>query len=137
MADEVDGLMARARGIRQGLETELSLAIDVMFPSSAVAGVLRDFQAVFPTVDLRLHVEALGAVAALVLDGKADLAIGGPDIIDHPGLECRGPAATVLILGLYYKTRAPRRPPRGPQAGSRSRLTWRRAPCRAARSTAR
>jgi len=87
VADEVDGLMARARGIRQGLETELALALDVMFPSSAVAAVLRDFQAAFPTVDLRLHVEALGAVAALVLDGRADLAIGGPDILDHPQLE--------------------------------------------------
>lgn len=87
VAGEVDGLMARARGIRQGLETELALAVDVMFPSSVVASVLRDFQAVFPTVDLRLHIEALGAVAALVLDGKADLAIGGLDIVDHPGLE--------------------------------------------------
>lgn len=87
VAGEVDGLMARARGIRQGLETELALAVDVMFPSSVVASVLRDFQAVFPTVDLRLHIEALGAVAALVLDGKTDLAIGGPDIVDHPGLE--------------------------------------------------
>ena len=87
VADEVDGMMARARGIRQGLETELALALDVMFPSSAVATVLRDFQAAFPTVDLRLHVEALGAVAALVLDGRADLAIAGPDILDHPELE--------------------------------------------------
>ncbi|HEU4652118.1 MAG TPA: LysR family transcriptional regulator [Croceibacterium sp.] len=87
VADEVDGLMARARGIRQGLETELALALDVMFPSAVIAGVLRDFQSVFPTVDLRLNVEALGAVAALVLDGRADLAIGGPDIIDHPELE--------------------------------------------------
>jgi len=87
VADEVDGMMARARGIRQGLETELALALDVMFPSSAVASVLRDFQAVFPTVDLRLHIEALGAVAALVLEGRADLAIAGPDILDHPELE--------------------------------------------------
>ena len=87
VADEIDALMARARGIRQGLETELALALDVMFPSSAVATVLRDFQAAFPTVDLRLHVEALGAVAALVLDGRADLAIAGPDILDHPELE--------------------------------------------------
>jgi len=87
VADEVDGLMARARGIRQGLETELALAVDVMFPTAVVAAVLRDFQAVFPTVDLRLHVEALGAVAALVLDRRADLAIAGPDIVDHPELE--------------------------------------------------
>ena len=85
--DEVDGLMARARSVRQGLETELALAVDVMVPSETVAATLRDFQAIFPTVDLRLHVEALGAVAALVLDGRADLAVAGPDIGDLPQLE--------------------------------------------------
>lgn len=85
--DEVDGLMARARGVRQGLETELALAIDVMVPSATVAAVLHDFQQSFPTVDLRLHVEALGAVAALVLDKRADLAVAGPDIVDLPELE--------------------------------------------------
>ena len=89
VAAEVDGLIARARSIRQGLESELALAVDVMFPSSVVAAVLHEFQAVFPTVDLRLHVEALGAVAALVLDGRADLAIAGPDIVDLPALERR------------------------------------------------
>lgn len=85
--DETESLMARARGIKQGLESELSLAVDVMFPSADVASVLRDFQSVFPTVDLRLHIEALGAVAALLLDRRADLAVAGPDIIDHPELE--------------------------------------------------
>ena len=49
--------------------------------------MLHDFQVTFPTVDLRLHVEALGAVAALVLDQKADLAVAGPDIIDLPELQ--------------------------------------------------
>lgn len=87
IADEVDGLRARARSIRHGLESELSLALDVMFPSKAVASVLLQFQEIFPTVDLRLHVEALGAVAALVRDGRADLAIAGPDIVDLPELE--------------------------------------------------
>ncbi len=87
IADQVDGLRARARSIRQGLESELSLALDVMFPSKAVASVLLQFQEIFPTVDLRLHVEALGAVAALVRDGRADLAIAGPDMVDLPELE--------------------------------------------------
>jgi DNA-binding transcriptional LysR family regulator len=87
VADDLDGLLARARGIRQGLETELALAVDVMVPTGVVAGVLREFKVVFPTVDLRLHVEALGAVAALVLDRRADLAIAGPEIIDSPQLD--------------------------------------------------
>jgi DNA-binding transcriptional LysR family regulator len=85
--DEVDGLLARARNVRQGLETELALAIDVMVPSGTAAAILRDFQATFPTVNLRLHVEALGAVADVVLKRRADLAIAGPDILDLPELE--------------------------------------------------
>lgn len=80
-------MMARARSVRQGLETELALAVDVMVPSAIVAAVLHDFQVTFPTVDLRLHVEALGAVAALVLDQRADLAVAGPDITDLPELQ--------------------------------------------------
>lgn len=85
--DEVDGLIAKARGIQQGLEIELALVVDVMVPSATVAAILHEFQDVFPTVDLRLHVEALGAVAALVLDKRADLGVAGPDIIDLPELE--------------------------------------------------
>jgi DNA-binding transcriptional LysR family regulator len=95
--DEVDGLMARARGIRQGLETELALAVDVMVPSATVASVLSEFQEVFPTVDLRLHVEALGAVAALVLAKRADLAVAGPDIVELPELERTAIGSVELI----------------------------------------
>jgi DNA-binding transcriptional LysR family regulator len=97
--DEADGLVARARGIRQGLETEVSLAVDVMVPSRAVAGVLREFQQVFPTVDLRLRVEALGGVAALVLDKRADLGISGPDLPDLPELDRRA-AGTVKLVAV-------------------------------------
>lgn len=97
VVDEADGLMARARGIRQGLETDVALAIDVMMPPRTIASVLRDFQATFPTVNLRLHVEALGAVAALVLDKRAELAIAGPDILDLPELDRRQIGAVELI----------------------------------------
>ena len=87
IADDVDALIAKARSLRQGLEAELSLAVDVMVPGHMLARLLRDFQARFPSVPLRLHVEALGAVAALVLDGRATLAIAGPDILDLPEIE--------------------------------------------------
>lgn len=87
VADDVDALMAKVRSMLQGLEAELALAVDVMVPGKVLAQLLRDFQRLFPTVTLRLHVEALGAVAALVLDRKADLGIAGPDIVDHPELE--------------------------------------------------
>lgn len=97
ISDDVDEMMSRARGIMQGLETELSLAVDVMVPSQTIAGVLRDFQTTFPTVNLRLHVEALGAVAALLLEKRADLAVAGPDIPDLPELRGRALGSVQLI----------------------------------------
>lgn len=87
ITDAVDALLAKVRSLRQGLEAELSIAVDVMVPGNCLARLLRDFQARFPTVALRLHVEALGATAALVLEGRATLAIAGPDILDVPDIE--------------------------------------------------
>ncbi|MEK6638174.1 MAG: LysR family transcriptional regulator [Pseudomonadota bacterium] len=87
VTDDVDALVAGVRSYNQGLEPELTLAVDVMYPTAEVASILREFEQVFPTVELRLHVEALGAIAALVLDGRANLGIGGPVIIEDPALE--------------------------------------------------
>lgn len=87
VADEVDALLAKVRSLHQGLEAELSLAVDVMVPIAVLAEVLREFQRMFPTVTLRLHVEGLGGVAALVLDDRATFGIAGPDIVNHPELE--------------------------------------------------
>jgi DNA-binding transcriptional LysR family regulator len=97
VAADLDRLVGRARGIRQGLESELVLAIDVMVPTATAASMLRAFQQTFPSVNLRLHVEALGAVAALVLDRRASLAIAGPDMIDHPDLERQGVGCVGLV----------------------------------------
>ena len=87
VADDVDALVSKVRSLHSGLEAELGLAVDVMVPSHTLALVLREFQQLFPTVTLRLHVEALGAVAALVLDGQAGLGVAGPVISAHPELE--------------------------------------------------
>lgn len=73
-----DGLRAKVKGLLEGLEAEVNLAIDVMLPADRIGTVLRGFNAAFPTVSLRLHVEALGAVTALVLDRRAILGISGP-----------------------------------------------------------
>lgn len=87
VADDVDALMAGVLNFNQGLEAELGLAVDVMFPTSLMAEILREFQHAFPTVLLRLHVEALGAIAALVVDRAADLGIGGPELVAVSELE--------------------------------------------------
>lgn len=97
MVADLQALRARALSLHRGLEAEVSLALDVMIPLDKVAGLLREFQETFPTVTLRLHVEALGGVAALLLDGRAQLGISGPAITEHPDLERKEAGALLLI----------------------------------------
>jgi DNA-binding transcriptional LysR family regulator len=87
VAHGIDGLRAKARGLLEGLEAELCIAVDVMLPSQRLGAMLKAFQQAFPTVTLRLFVEALGAVAALVLDGRATIGISGPLAAEIEGIE--------------------------------------------------
>jgi DNA-binding transcriptional LysR family regulator len=74
----VNGLRAKVRSLRQGIEAEISLVLDVMLPAARRVDALKAFRAEFPTVSLRLYVEALGAVRKMVLDGTAVIGICGP-----------------------------------------------------------
>jgi DNA-binding transcriptional LysR family regulator len=87
IAHGMDSLRAKVTGLMQGLEPEVSVAVDVMWPSAWLGSVLTAFAHEFPTVTLRLHVEALGAVAALVLDGRASIGVSGPLSFEIEGLE--------------------------------------------------
>jgi DNA-binding transcriptional LysR family regulator len=73
----VDALRCRAMALRQGTEVEVSLAVDVMFPIARLTEVLRAFAATYPTVGLRLRMEAVGGVAQLVRDGACGIGVSG------------------------------------------------------------
>src|SRR5271154_2324388 len=74
----VDLLKARAKGISGGLESELSVVVDVLFPFEAIAESAREFRDRFPRTPLRLYVEALGGAYQPVLDGRCSLGVVGP-----------------------------------------------------------
>ena len=82
----VDNLRAKVKGLLDGLEAEITLAVDVMLPTARLVDAMRAFEATFPTVTLRLYVEALGAVTQLVHSGIADIGISGVDAT-LPGIE--------------------------------------------------
>jgi DNA-binding transcriptional LysR family regulator len=88
IGESFDGLRAKVKGLLEGLEAEVNLALDVMLPTTRTGVILRSFNREFPTVSLRLHVEALGAVTALVLDQKAVVGISGPLAAGAQGVEC-------------------------------------------------
>lgn len=97
VAHGIDGLRAKARGLLGGLEAEVNLAVDVMLPTARVVDALKAFQAEFPTVALRLHVEALGAVTQLVVDRTAVLGVSGPLAPGGDAIERIGVGAVELV----------------------------------------
>jgi DNA-binding transcriptional LysR family regulator len=97
VAQGIDGLRAKVKGLLEGLEAEVNLAVDVMLPTRRLGSVLRAFRAEFPTVTMRLHVEALGAVASLVLEGKAVLGISGPLAAGVEGIENVAAGAVPMV----------------------------------------
>lgn len=73
----MDAFKARARTLAGGLEPELSVAVDVMFPMQVLTETVGAFQARFPKTPLRLYVEALGAVVQPVIDGECRIGVMG------------------------------------------------------------
>ena len=89
IAHGIDGLRAKVKGLLDGLEAEVDLAVDVMLPADRLGRVLRRFATEFPTVQLRLHMEALGAITAMVLDRKAVVGLSGPLSAGVEGIDGR------------------------------------------------
>ncbi|WP_149137172.1 LysR family transcriptional regulator [Cupriavidus campinensis] len=83
----MDGFKAKARAISDGLEPELSVVVDVMYPMTSLTDAVGAFRSEFPHTPLRLYVEALGAVMQPVLAQTCRLGISGsmpsvPDVLD-------------------------------------------------------
>jgi DNA-binding transcriptional LysR family regulator len=149
VADNIDGFKARARAMREGLEPELAVVMEVMYPMEALTRAAAHSRKTYPHTPLRLHVEALGGVIKPVLDRVCSLGVIGslPAISDdlqteplldlafttvvsptHPLAGRRGtiPAATVakhVQLVLTDRTELTQ----GRDFGVLSPLTWRLA----------
>ncbi len=71
----VDSFHAVAAGLTSGLEAELSIVVEAMFPMSRLVEALHELQKRYPSVQTRLQVESLGAARDAVLDGRADIGL--------------------------------------------------------------
>ena len=97
VARTVDGLRASAARILEGIEAEISLAVDVLFPPARLMALLTAFRSEFPNVLLRLNVEALGGVSQKLIDRTATIGIAGPLALHTSLLEHRRIAGVELI----------------------------------------
>jgi DNA-binding transcriptional LysR family regulator len=73
----MDVFKARAKGLSDGLEPELSVVVDVMFPLERLTSAVAAFQAEFAATPLTLYVEALGAVLQPVMEGRCAFGVMG------------------------------------------------------------
>lgn len=103
--DQVDALQARAAAYAQGQELEITLALDVFFPTTALVALLGDFRLAFPGVTVRLEIEALGSVAERVIDGEAMLGVLGTLPIIPPNL-LHVSLPTILLVGVVSPNHA-------------------------------
>ena len=64
-----------AGAMRAGLEPELNLAVDSLYPAVTLAQTLHAFHVEFPTVSLRVVTDLLGEAVRLVRDGEVDFGV--------------------------------------------------------------
>lgn len=73
-----DALRRLAEALGRGEEPILAVAIEVLYPTAALAAACREFAVAWPAVQLRLNIDTLGAVAERVRDGSSVFGIVGP-----------------------------------------------------------
>jgi DNA-binding transcriptional LysR family regulator len=97
IAEETNAFRDTARSLASGLEAELTIVLDSMFPMRAAVEALRAFGAKFPTVPPRVYVQSLGAAAELVLDGTCMIGLL-PLIFSDIALLKRFPLLTIDLI---------------------------------------
>lgn len=100
----VDAMRARARGLGEGVELELPLTVDTLFPIGMVGAALTKMRAAYPSVSIRLAVEPLGGPIASLIDKRSSLAIVvGEDFRDpRVALEAISSVEQVAVVSIEH-----------------------------------
>jgi DNA-binding transcriptional LysR family regulator len=78
MIQSVEALKAKAESFSEGIEPELTLAVDAMFPSPVLTASLKALSEVYPCLQVTLFTEAMGGSEQRLRDGAAKLALCVP-----------------------------------------------------------
>ena len=98
VVSRMDAFKARAKGLSDGLEAELSVVVDVMFPLEQLTCAVAAFQTEFAATPLTLYVEALGAVLQPVMDGRCAFGVMG----SLPTAPAQLTRERLLVVGMAF-----------------------------------
>lgn len=73
----IDQLKTRARGLSDGIESEIRLAVTVLAPMPPIIELLDRFRSVFPGVGAEIFVEEIGGAALLVHERVCQVGLSG------------------------------------------------------------
>ena len=105
IAGDIDLFKARARGLAGGLEPELTVFVNALFPTGVLTGAVAAFREEFPNTPLRIAVEGMGAVIEPVLQRQCSFGIRGPLLLDQAEL-----TAEYLLGARYLMVASPDHP---------------------------
>jgi DNA-binding transcriptional LysR family regulator len=110
VADNIDGFKARARAMREGLEPELGVSMEVMYPMDGLIKAAAHSRKTYPHTSLRLHVEVLGGVIQPVLDRRCSIGVIGslPTVPDELHAEPLRDIAFVTVVSPAHELAAKR-----------------------------
>jgi len=94
---KTDALRARARGMEQGVELELRIVVDTLFPLPEIGAALLAMQNAFPTVSVNLSILPLGGPVSALDQKKCDLAITVGEEFRNPHIEAEAVGTTAMI----------------------------------------
>ncbi|CAB3658647.1 HTH-type transcriptional regulator YhaJ [Achromobacter mucicolens] len=100
----VDAMRARAQGLGEGVELELSLVIDTLFPIEQAGAALNRMRAAYPSVSLRVSVLPLGGPVEALLADTHTLGILAGEHFRHPriAVQALGAVQMVAVVGASH-----------------------------------
>jgi DNA-binding transcriptional LysR family regulator len=106
----VDAMRARARGLGEGVELELSITADPLFPIHVLANAIAIVRSTYPSVTVRLVVSSLGGPLQALIDRQCTLAIIVDDDFRDPRvvLETLSLISQVAVVGANHPLAAQR-----------------------------
>lgn len=84
---KVDSMRARARGLGEGVEVELSIVVDTLFPIATVGAALKDLHDAYPAVRVAMRAAPLGAPLAALREKRCTLGIMVGEDFRDPRIE--------------------------------------------------